>query len=108
MARDLTALPLDKLMKDFMNACGRAGLSNSGLVIDPAADIDRRVAHEYKDELLRRLAVDEDFEALKKKLLFYFIAEANWKLQKIYDEELRAMIGDQETLSQLKEWCHED
>jgi hypothetical protein len=45
-----------ELVDEFMNACARAGASNSGLVIDFAAGSDRAEAHYLKGVVLARIA----------------------------------------------------
>jgi hypothetical protein len=45
-----------ELVDEFMDACARAGASNSGLVIDFSAGSDRAEAHYFKGVLLARLA----------------------------------------------------
>jgi len=45
-----------ELVEAFMNACARAGASNSGLVIDFSAPSDRAEAHYLKGVVLARLA----------------------------------------------------
>lgn len=55
MTIDLSVFSDERLVKEFMNQCAKAGVSNSNLVIDPFAASDLKLAHDYKDEVLRRL-----------------------------------------------------
>src|SRR3569832_2801825 len=44
-----------ELLDEFMNACARAGTSNSGLVIDFSAGSDRAEAHYLRGVVLSRI-----------------------------------------------------